>query len=220
MREEDLTNLNDWNIYCMYVTLRGVGYITWIFDSVSWGITLCQALNLLWCNFNFNDYLDNQHRSLQNYNGIITKQKAEWVMNSYVVARNSDVWFLYIYNDFNVLIGEEFSERLEQFKLICIAQCFSVAGLICFYYIKYSVFIRISGTDKTDNLTCEIIYDNFTCENYRFSNNHQSKLRYTLYWWKTCSLYNKQKNTWVLGNTRFISRVEHYISRYHVQHSK
>ena len=22
------------------------------------------------------------------------------------------------------------------------------------------------------NLTCEIIYDNFTCENYRFSNNH------------------------------------------------
>ena len=33
-----------------------------------------------------------------------------------------------------------------------------------------------------------------------------------LYWWKTCSLYNKQKNTWVLGNTRFISRVEHDIS--------
>jgi hypothetical protein len=24
-------------------------------------------------------------------------------------------------------------------------------------------------------------------------------------------LYNKQKNTWVLGNTRFISRVEHDI---------
>jgi hypothetical protein len=22
---------------------------------------------------------------------------------------------------------------------------------------------------STDNLTCEIIYDNFTCENYRFS---------------------------------------------------
>ena len=30
----------------------------------------------------------------------------------------------------------------------------------------------ISGTDKTDDLTCEIIYDNFTCENYRFSTNH------------------------------------------------
>ena len=24
------------------------------------------------------------------------------------------------------------------------------------------------GTDKTDNRTCEIIYGNFTCENYRF----------------------------------------------------
>ena len=32
-------------------------------------------------------------------------------------------------------------------------------------------FIWTSGTDKTDNLTCEIIYDNLTCENYRFSNN-------------------------------------------------
>ena len=30
--------------------------------------------------------------------------------------------------------------------------------------------------------------------------------------YQTCSLYNKQKNTWVLGNTRFISRVEHDIS--------
>ena len=39
---------------------------------------------------------------------------------------------------------------------------------------KVQCFIRISGTDKTDNLTCEIIHDNFTCENYRFSNNHQS----------------------------------------------
>ena len=26
-----------------------------------------------------------------------------------------------------------------------------------------------SSTDKSDNLTCEIIYDNLTCENYRFS---------------------------------------------------
>ena len=39
---------------------------------------------------------------------------------------------------------------------------------------KVQCFIRISGTGKTDNLTCEIIYDNFTCENNRFSNNHQS----------------------------------------------
>ena len=29
----------------------------------------------------------------------------------------------------------------------------------------------ISGTDKTDNRTCEIIYGNFTCENYRFAIN-------------------------------------------------
>ena len=32
--------------------------------------------------------------------------------------------------------------------------------------------MRISGTDKTDNRTCEIVYDNFTYENYRFSTNH------------------------------------------------
>ena len=72
----------------------------------------------------------------------------------------------------------------------------------------------MSGTDKTDNLTCEIIYDNFTCENYRFSNNHQSQLLDILYWWKTCSLYNKQMihGTGKRGNTRFISRVEHDIS--------
>ena len=43
-------------------------------------------------------------------------------------------------------------------------------------YLLYEVpcFTGISDTDKTDNLTCEIIYDNFTCENYRFSHNHQS----------------------------------------------
>ena len=38
---------------------------------------------------------------------------------------------------------------------------------ILFY--KVYCFIEISSTDKTDNLTCEIIYDNFICENYRFS---------------------------------------------------
>ena len=77
---------------------------------------------------------------------------------------------------------------------------------------KVQCFIRISGTDNTDNLTCEIIYDNFPCENYHFPNNYQSLLLDILYWWKTCSLYNKRKSTWVLGNTRFISRVEHDIS--------
>jgi hypothetical protein len=42
--------------------------------------------------------------------------------------------------------------------------------LMYIYYIKYSaLIIEISSTDKTDNLTCAIIYDNLTCENYRFS---------------------------------------------------
>jgi N-acetylneuraminic acid mutarotase len=43
------------------------------------------------------------------------------------------------------------------------------------------------------------------CKNYRFS--------------KDCPLYNKQKNTWVVGNTRFISRVEHDISQPRTQGS-
>ena len=47
---------------------------------------------------------------------------------------------------------------------------------------KVQCVIRNLGTDKTDNLTCESIYDNFTCENYRFSNNHQSQLLDILYW--------------------------------------
>jgi hypothetical protein len=29
--------------------------------------------------------------------------------------------------------------------------------------------MEISSTDKTENLTCEITYHNFTRENYRFS---------------------------------------------------
>ena len=47
---------------------------------------------------------------------------------------------------------------------------------VVYIYLLYKVqcFIRISGTDKTDNLTSEIIYDDFTCKNCRFSNNHQS----------------------------------------------
>ena len=68
----------------------------------------------------------------------------------------------------------------------------------------------ISDTDKTDNLTCEINYDNFTCENYRFSNNHYSLLMHGYFiLLKDCSLYNTPNNTCVLGNARFISRVKH-----------
>ena len=58
----------------------------------------------------------------------------------------------------------------------------------------------MASTDKSGNLTCEIIYDNLTV-------------------FKDCPLYNKQKNTWVLGNTRFISHVEHDISLVRCAHS-
>jgi hypothetical protein len=75
-------------------------------------------------------------------------------------------------------------------------------------WIINEYFKVISSTDKSDNLTCEIIYDNLTCENYRFSIIAFLK---KLSLFKDCSLYNKQKNTCVLGNTRFISRVEHDI---------
>ena len=34
-----------------------------------------------------------------------------------------------------------------------------------------------------------------------------------------CTIYNKQKNTWVRGNNRFISRVEHDISLVRCAHS-
>ena len=37
---------------------------------------------------------------------------------------------------------------------------------------------------------------------------------------KDCSLYNKQDNTCVLGNTRFISRVKHDISLVRCAHSR
>ena len=36
---------------------------------------------------------------------------------------------------------------------------------------------------------------------------------------KDCSLYNKQNNTCVLGNTRFISRVKHDVSLVRYAHS-
>ena len=39
---------------------------------------------------------------------------------------------------------------------------------------KVQCFIRILGTDETDNLTCEIIYHNFSCEiiTFRTITNH------------------------------------------------
>ena len=80
---------------------------------------------------------------------------------------------------------------------------------------KVQCFIEISGTDKTDNLSREIIYDNFTYENYHIiilASGHFILLEKT-------SLY-KQKITLVLKNTRFISHVEHdiYFSLVHSCH--
>ena len=65
------------------------------------------------------------------------------------------------------------------------------------------------GTDKTDNLTaCEIIYDKTFA--FQTITNHSF---WTFYIGGEPVVYiNKQKNTWVLGNTRLISRVEHDIS--------
>jgi hypothetical protein len=62
-------------------------------------------------------------------------------------------------------------------------------------YLLYKVlcFIEISSTDKTDNLTCEIIYDNLICENYRFS--IIAFLQKIISLFKDCPLYSKQKNT-------------------------
>ena len=79
--------------------------------------------------------------------------------------------------------------------------------------------MRILNTDKTDNLTCEIIYDNFPCENYRFSNNYHAFLWIFYIARKDCILYDKQNNTYVLGNAWFISRVKHNISLVCCAHS-
>ena len=64
------------------------------------------------------------------------------------------------------------------------------------------------GTGKTDDLTCEIIYDNFTCENHCFS----IVLLSNCIARKNCCLFNKQRNTCVLGNTMFNTRNKPGIS--------
>ena len=45
-----------------------------------------------------------------------------------------------------------------------------------FLFYKVQYIVGIAGTDKTDNLTCENIYDNSTRENYRFSKLKQSSI--------------------------------------------
>ena len=78
---------------------------------------------------------------------------------------------------------------------LCIDICMKMENpfIICYklYYIKYSAY-RVSSTDKSDNLTCEIIYDNFTCKNicfFKFLINHRFCIFYIGR--KDCSLCNK-----------------------------
>jgi hypothetical protein len=46
---------------------------------------------------------------------------------------------------------------------------YSSGTLIVPWVKRISYMILNIEISSTDNLTCEIIYDNFTCENYRFS---------------------------------------------------
>ena len=74
----------------------------------------------------------------------------------------------------------------------------------------------MAGTDKTDDLTYARVFMIIshvkiiafqTIINYSFWIFYIGRKDYTVY-----SLYNKQNdNTWVLGNTRFISHAEHDI---------
>ena len=82
------------------------------------------------------------------------------------------------------------------------------------FIIQNSVLYKVSDTDKTDNATCEIIYDNLISHVKIIA--FQTIIIHCLWIFhiarKDCSLYNKQQdNTCVLGNTRFTSRVEDEI---------
>ena len=97
-------------------------------------------------------------------------------------------------------------------------------GFSCLLH-KVQCFIRISGSDKIDNLTCEIFMIISHVKIIAFQTSPIIASGHCL----GGKLLNKLKNTWVLGNIRFISRVEHDIShsfaaltlvRYHVQHWK
>ena len=76
----------------------------------------------------------------------------------------------------------------------------------------YILFLAISGTDKTDNLTCEI----FMIISHMKINAFQTIINHSFWTFyiggKSVVYIRKQKNTWVLGNTRFIPRVGHDIS--------
>ena len=50
-------------------------------------------------------------------------------------------------------------------------------------------------------------------ENYRFSTNHQLHMDTLSYARRNCLFYNKQKNTWMLGNTRLFLELNMIITR-------
>ena len=50
----------------------------------------------------------------------------------------------------------------------------SLKKIVVSTYLNVIFISALAPNEKTDNLTCKIIYGNFTCENCRFSNNHQS----------------------------------------------
>jgi hypothetical protein len=78
------------------------------------------------------------------------------------------------------------------------------------------VLYRVFGHWEKSYLNTRKKYDIFTCENIICCKTHcHGRL---LFFTEFC-LYNKQKNTWVLGNTRFISSVEHDISLVRCAHS-
>ena len=85
---------------------------------------------------------------------------------------------------------------------------------ILWYKIEW--FVDFSATNNIDNLTttCVIIHDNLTCVDY-----HETIRVYCSYICGARGLfslffynYNKQNNTWMFGNAKFISRVEQDIS--------
>ena len=74
---------------------------------------------------------------------------------------------------------------------------------------KLQCFMGISGPDKTDSLTFIISH----IKNSPFKQSLIIASGYSIYIGrKKCNLYNKHKHTWLLANTRCISRVEHDIS--------
>ena len=96
---------------------------------------------------------------------LYNKQKNTWMLgNTRFISRVEHD----ISHSFTALTREISCSTLE------INLAFPHSCIILYLLYKVQCFIRISGTDKTDDLTCEIIYDNFTCENYCFSNNHLS----------------------------------------------